>query len=213
MTSKEFYLKTSEMAYQVPVSEKMTSDNAIVARLGPSAAASEEEARKFLEDNHFFAVDVDTEGIDLGTVEFVVEFHYGLDRYDVFGLDVCDVIDCRQAGGKLVLSVVPGSATLIHSRFPDSTDDCDGKASRPVSDSRLDILDAIDKFFEGFNFPSLAKSLKDDKDSEFFVFTYKKDPDGNVKVSKTTNDGTVEKSYKADDSGCSDAVRALKKIL
>lgn len=215
MTSKEFYLKTSEMAYQVPVAERIDGENAVVAKMGPSAAKNQEEAWDFLDKNHFFALDVDTEGIDLGKLDFLVEFHYGVGEWDVFGIDVCDVIDCRDAGGRLVLSVVPGSAELIDEVRPEKDGEPSDYSKSGDKKESESIIDAIDRFFEGFDFPSLAKSLKDDKDSEFLVFSYKKDPDGNVKVTKTTRDGTVEKSFSADsDEGISaDAIRELKKLL
>jgi len=257
MTAKEFYKKTSDMAYPVKFSQTIDDEDVVVGKIG-FTGKTRDDAEKFLKENNFFAIDCNTDNIDLDEVSLVLEFHYDVDRFDAFMLTVCDTIDCREAGGKLVLSCTD-EHELIKEVFPeekkseDVPQKCECKESKPMS-----IFDAFDELikFPSFNefpkfpeFPSFPKfpdfdkmmentkkTIEDirnnaskDKDgnTKFYDFSCKIGPDGKVSIKRTTNDGTIEKTFtlgdgnsskkievKDDDANkASDSVKRLKDVL
>lgn len=257
MTAKEFYKKTSDMAYPVKFSQTIDDEDIVVGKIG-FTGKTRDDAEKFLKENNFFAIDCNTDNIDLDEVSLVLEFHYDVDRFDAFMLTVCDTIDCREAGGKLVLSCTD-EHELIKEVFPeekkseDVPQKCECKECKPMS-----IFDAFDELikFPSFNefpkfpeFPSFPKfpdfdkmmentkkTIEDirnnaskDKDgnTKFYDFSCKIGPDGKVSIKRTTNDGTIEKTFTLGDnnsskkievkddgaSKASDSVKRLKDVL
>lgn len=260
MTAKEFYKKTSDMAYPVKFSQTIDSEDVVVGKIG-FTGKTRDDAVKFLKENNFFAIDCNTDNIDLDEVSLVLEFHYDVDRFDAFMLTVCDTIDCREAGGKLVLSCTD-EYELIKEVFPeekkseDVPQKCECKECKECKP--MSIFDAFDELikFPSFNefpkfteFPSFPKftdfdkmmentkkTIEDirnnaskDKDgnTKFYDFSCKIGPDGKVSIKRTTNDGTIEKTFTLGDnnsskkievkddgaSKASDSVKRLKDVL
>ena len=260
MTSREFYKKTSDMAYPVEISETIDDEDVVVGKIA-FTCKTRDDAEKFLKENNFFAVDCNTDNIDLDEVSLVLEFHYDLGRFDAFMLNVCDVIDCREAGGKLVLSCTD-EHELIKEVFlkvdeegnDEDGDKCDKCDKCCKKEPAYDIFDAFDdiistpKFSFSTLFPSIPslfdfgkvventkntidnikKGLLKDKDgnSRFYEISCKIGPDGKVSFKKSTNDGTVEKTFmlgddksadkkieNKDGDKVSDSVKKLKDII
>lgn len=258
MTAKEFYKKTSDMAYPLKFSQTIDDKDVVVGKIG-FTGKTRDDAEKFLKENNFFAVDCNTDDIDLDEVSLVLEFHYDVDRFDAFMLTVCDTIDCREAGGKLVLSCTD-EYELINEVFPeekkseDVPQKCECKECKPMS-----IFDAFDELIKFPSFPEFPKfpefpsfpkfpdfdemmentkkTIEDNMNNtskdkggntKFYDFSCKIGPDGKVSIKRTTNDGTIEKTFtlgdgnspkkkievKDDDANnASDSVKRLKDVL
>lgn len=258
MTAKEFYKKTSDMSYHITVAQPIEGEDVIVGKIG-FTEKNREDAIRLLKENNFFAVDCNTDGIDLNNVSLIIEFHYGIDRWDAFMMEVCDTIDCRSSGGKLVLSCTD-KFELIKEVFPkpeekEEKEEVEEKKNCVYDVTKhasiFDAFDELIKFpafpefprfpdfpkFPDFNtmventkktFENIRKAASDSNDgnTKFYDFSCKIDPDGNVSMKRTTNDGTIEKKFKIgdekanvrkidvkDDVKPSDSVNRLKDIL
>lgn len=233
MTSKQYYKQTSDMAY--PLKDFTKDDenpNKVIANIALTHGETRNDALKILDDNDFFSLpaDFDFHGIDTSEIELEIRFHYGIDNFDCFKVDVCDIIDCTVAdGGKIVLSCEGYELTkAFRPRTVDSTSDNRNKKSTP--DGRKSIFDLFDdivgcssRFDDLFNFPAFPKfpdiskmiedtkkniesnieSSKGDGNTKFYNFSCKIDPDGKVHIKRSSNDGTVEKEFKLGDSSSS----------
>lgn len=241
MTSKEFYKFTNDMAYHVVNASVLAKDNLIVGRIG-LANGTRKDAEEIMKKNNFFAVDVNLDEIDIENVSLILEFHYGIDSWDAYSVGVCDVIDCRDDGGKVVLSCNSNYKLIKEIRPLPPKNGEDKDAALPSKQFKKNIFDMFDEFFDGFKFPSFPKlpdfpkfpdfgsvventksaieEIKDagDGKAKFYDFSCKIDPDGKVFVKRSTNDGTVTKEFnlsdlKAAEKGLSSTVEELKKIL
>lgn len=209
MTSDEFYKYTSDMAYQVSIYGTIEDEDAIVAKIG-MAGKTPEDAEKVLRENSFFAIDLSREDerkLDLDNVSLVVEFHFGVDNWNAYYLNVCDVIDCRPAGGKFVLSCT-GDWELIREQRPDTVEaedaDADGEPCDSAEDSKKEdvkedcepegdgVFGFLDGFFRGFrefDFPKFPDFLKFPDFPKFTEYPKLSEPSGDAKASdKNTSD-------------------------
>lgn len=255
MTSKEFYKKTSEMAYHLKISQPI-ANNTILGKIG-MVDKCRNDAEKFLSENDFFAVSCDTSGIDLTEVSLIIEFHYGVDSWDAYAISVCDMIDCRDAGGDIVLSC--DGYHLINEVRPEKKEKDAASVNKRADEGKSgafdNIFDTFDEFFKSFKMPSFyfpsfpqfpniadfdaiskntAETIRkmsetNDGKTRFYDFHCKVDPDGNVTVRRSTNDGTVSREFNihelekkensskkipvAEGSPSGNAVSDLKKVL
>lgn len=230
MTSKQYYKQTSDMAY--PLKDFIKDDenpNKVIANIALTHGERRNAALKILNDNDFFSLpsDFDFHGIDTSEIELEIRFHYGIDDFDCFEVDVCDIIDCTVVdGGKIVLSCDGYELTKEFRPRPvdSASDNCNKKS---VPDGRKSIFDLFDDIVgcssclnDLFNFPAFPKfpditkmieetrkniengieKSKDDGNTRFYDFSCKIDPDGKVHIKRSSNDGTVEKEFKLGDS-------------
>ena len=236
MTSKQYYKQTSDMAY--PLKDFVKEDknpNKVIANIALTHGETTNDALKILDDNDFFSLpaDFDFHGIDTSEIELEIRFHYGVDSFDCFKVDVCDIIDCTVAdGGRIVLSCEGYELTKAFRPRPvtSTTDDCNN--SKNQSTGRKSIFDLFDDIVgcssclnDLFNFPAFPKfpditkmieetrkniengieKSKDDGNTKFYNFSCKIDPDGKVYIKRSSNDGTVEKEFKLGDSSSSNS--------
>ena len=249
MTSKQYYKQTSDMAYRLndafisgDHADRVVGNIAIIG----DGDAGREEAYKILNENDFFSFDadeVDFGEIDFDNVELELRFHYGIDDFDIFLVNVCDVIDCTDVeGGRVVFSC--DGYTLQQSYRPqkpengnkekeavEKTEDGDKKEavvhvpSKSIFDVFDDIIGCSSKFSDLFKFPSfpkfgeISKAIENSRrrieesvskcrcanpfdkggETKFYNFSCSIDPDGNVHIKRSSNDGTVEKEFKIGD--------------
>lgn len=241
MTSKEFYKMTSDMAFPVKSVTILENDDVIVGRIG-MVGKTRADAEKIMTENNFFSFDIDPDKFNYGLASLVLEFHYGIDFWDAYSLSVCDVIDCREGGGRVVLSCNSGYK-LIKEVRPEEKPTVQEKPKDAPNNSKT-VFDLFDDFFNDFKipafpfqkfpcfpkFPDFDKILENTKDTiekvqknndgktKFYDFSCKIDPDGNVSVKRSTNDGTVTKQFnlsdfKKDDKEITSTVKELKELL
>lgn len=229
MTSKQYYKQTSDMAY--PLKDFTKDDenpNKVIANIALTRGETRDDAIMILDSNDFFSLpsSFNLHGIDTSKIELEIRFHYGIDSFDCFKVDVCDIIDCTVAdGGRIVLSCEGYELTRAFRPRPaaSSTDEC--KKTTPAG--RKSIFDLFDDIVgcsscldDLFNFPAFPKfpdiaemiaetkkniengieKSKDDGNTKFYNFSCKIDPDGKVHIKRSSNDGTVEKEFKLGDS-------------
>jgi hypothetical protein len=237
MTSKQYYKQTSDMAY--PLKDFAKDDknpNKVIANIALTHGETRNDALKILDDNDFFSLpsDFDFDGIDTNEIELEIRFHYGIDDFDCFKVDVCDIIDCTVVdGGRIVLSCEGYELTKVfRPRTVASTSDHCNKKS--ATDGRKSIFDLFDDIVgcssclnDLFNFPSFPKfpditkmieetrknfekGIDKSNNAKFYNFSCKIDPDGKVHIKRSSNDGTVEKEFKLGDSSSSSNAQPKK---
>lgn len=220
MTSKQYYKQTSDMAY--PLKEIMKDNNnpnKVIANIAITDGGRE-DALKILDENDFFSLpeNYTLKNVDTDSIELEIRFHYGLDNFDCFEVDVCGIIDCSGVdGGKIVLSCE--GYKLTNYFRPSQKDNQKISNSVQKGESIFDLFDDLvgcsSRFDDFFNFPAFPKfhdiskmieetrkniengidKSKSDGNSKFYTFTCKVDPDGKVHIKRSSNDGTVEKEF------------------
>ena len=215
MTSKEYYKQTSDMAFTV--NEIHFHDNTVegnVALLG----GSPEDAKKILEENDFFGITEWDKSIDTDYVKFRLTFVYSSSQYEVYNLNVCDVIDCRIGGGNVVFSC--DGYELVDSEGFDVEETAD----------RVGNIDTVedDDFgfpFFGFGFGKQFRKMEEEmekmfedavkgnfpKNGTFTSTVYSKDADGNVNYRKVTNDKVIERSFNVNDKDAPKSIEEIEK--
>lgn len=178
MTANQYYKQTSDMAYPVKDAWVVTENHNKVIGNIVITNGSTKDAEKILTENDFFAFNEDIfENIDLNNIDnikFELRFHYDIDNFDIYEIDVCDIINCSCVpNGKVVLSC--SNYRLTHSQRPEPVKKPDEeKNPAPVAKptnrhSIFDIFDGMFKFpdfprfpvFHGFSdFPKLSDSFK-----------------------------------------------------
>ena len=222
MTAKEFYKKTSDLSYPLTMTRVNKDGNMVIGSIALTGK-TKEDAEKFLAENNFFALNniPELDNIDLETVVFNLEIHFGVDNYVVYEMEVCDVIDCRESGGRIVFSCTDNHTIIgCVSPEPEKKDERDDKNIPSISGSFFDNLDKIvcDTFDSIFNrFPlhntdfnkmvedsrktisEIRDAAKNDKNTKFFDFSCHVSPDGKVSLKKTSNGMTIEKTFMLDE--------------
>lgn len=241
MTSTQYYKQTSDMAY--PLNNflyKADAPNTIVAYVTLTHGETSADALKILKENDFFSLPADFTdkyNIYLDTAKFQIHFHYGLDNFDCYDVDIVDIIDCTCVdGGRIVLSC--NGYKLIQSVRPKkfetakSVDDskCAAQAEhKSIFDIFDDIIGCSSSLKDLFSvpafpkFPEISKMIEDtrknieagiekskaDGNAKFYNFSCQINPDGKVYIKRSSNDGTIEKEFRIGDNA-SDAPKNVE---
>lgn len=227
MTSRQYYEQTSKMAY--PLDDIMydeAENNKIIANIALTHGEPRKTAGWILTNNDFFSISEDAfSHFDTDSeLELEIRFHYGIDDVDCYRIDVCDIINCTCVeGGRVVLSCEGYElANRIRPACPSANVDVkkqDDKvakndAPRSIFDLFDDLVGCSSCLNDLFNFPAFPKMPditkmvegtkkdieKGDGNAKFYNFSCKIDPDGNVHIKRSSNDGTVEKNFKLGDT-------------